>query len=285
MPKPPNNGCPQEPLFFLLGTAPKDHEPPIASHCSMRFLFVSGVLCFAHVVTMKHRASPGTFVSVSVANPFSPPFKDSPAPNSVLDPLPQSLFPLWDLRSRRGRSGPSTETTLVMQPPPYGLLGSVGFLRGPPVSQAGELPVLAQCAVAYPTSDPTAMARSLAECLPEPSAVVTRLRLCARFQEYNFAHFWALLPFVFCWVPLLALGLLVVRHDMRLLQSRRAFVPQYWIALLLPWLLTATLYYIAQPLSNLVLMFRAYGAGMPATEVPCPCPCPLVLTCPTKLHA
>ena len=73
------------PILFCEGqplrTASKDHhpptanrhQPPTAANRQPSFNSAVMVLCRAHVLTMKQRASPCTFVSVGVANPFFPP--------------------------------------------------------------------------------------------------------------------------------------------------------------------------------------------------------------------
>eukprot|EP00668_Euglena_longa_P046393 GGOE01062078.1.p1 GENE.GGOE01062078.1~~GGOE01062078.1.p1 ORF type:complete len:543 (-),score=257.54 GGOE01062078.1:295-1923(-) len=125
--------------------------------------------------------------------------------------------------------------------------------------EAAEFPALAACAVDYSTSDVAVMTEVLRECLAAPSQLVQDLQVCGRFLDYNFTHFWVLLPLVLSWVAPTALALLVVRHDILLLENRRALIPRWMLAVILPWMLTAMVYYVAEPLCNLVLLYRQYA--------------------------
>lgn len=135
----------------------------------------------------------------------------------------------------------------------------VGFPITRPFLETDTLPVFARCAVRYYTSDAATMAAVLQECVTGPSQLVTDLEECEGLLAYNFADVWALLPILLSWVAPLALFLLVTRHDVPLLQTRRAVIPRPMLAFMLPWLLTAMVYYIAEPLCNLVLLYRRYA--------------------------
>uniref|UniRef100_A0A7S1NU27 Uncharacterized protein n=1 Tax=Eutreptiella gymnastica TaxID=73025 RepID=A0A7S1NU27_9EUGL len=125
-----------------------------------------------------------------------------------------------------------------------------------------ELPALADCAVRYSTSDTGLMTKVLQECLPGPTHVATRVAYCNRFLHQEWSSLWCILPFCLCWIPLFCLALLVNRHDMLLLQNRRAFIPRPMMVVVMPLMLTSSLYYMAQPMSNVVLLFRTYNGDL-----------------------
>ena len=75
-----SQGCPEERSFFGKDSPyrpPTAHrQPPNSGDRPLLLKNASVVLCLAHVLTMKQRASLWTFVSVGVTSPFF--FKDSP---------------------------------------------------------------------------------------------------------------------------------------------------------------------------------------------------------------
>jgi hypothetical protein len=124
------------------------------------------------------------------------------------------------------------------------------------------LPALTQCAWKHTNTPPDRLITVLQECLVSPSDLVQALLECEQYRKFNYSQFFPLFPIVVCCVPLLGLAALVYYHDLPLLHNRRAHIPACYHLMLVPAVLVVTLYYIAQPLSQIVLFFRLYSCSI-----------------------